>query len=131
MKRTIFILMLLVCALTLCACVFGGEEPEITDPIYSYDIDVCVHDPDPAYAPRYYYDLSFCPYDEGHFVGGVNADMYTLKGYYTEPNGEGIKICDADLIYTFSKPSTVWSSTSPTQFVFTLLIPLRQAASVV
>ena len=101
MKRTIFVLLLLICALTLCACVFGGEEePEVTDPIYSYDIDVCVYDPDPAYEPRYYHDLSFRPYDEGHFIGGVNSDMYTLEAYYTEPYGQGIKICGADLVYT-------------------------------
>lgn len=101
MKRTIFILLMLICALTLCACVLGGEEePDVTDPIYSYDIDVCVYDPDPAYEPKYYYDLSFRPYDKGYFIGGVNAAMYTLKAYYTEPNGQGIKICDADGIYT-------------------------------
>lgn len=100
MKRIYAFFLLLLCTLVLCACgpvsggLFGGKEsPDVTDPIYSYDIEVHVYGPDRTDSPRYY-DITFHPYDESYFISGVNSDMYILKAYYTEPNGKGTRLTD-------------------------------------
>lgn len=105
MKRFILALVpLLVLIPLLCSCLFlinRDEDISTQSEKTMYDIGLAVYAPEANLEVEYCrYELNILNTSTSAFPSRVYPEHYHYYGYYTEPNGQGIKICDENNIVT-------------------------------